>query len=208
MTTSSDKRCSALYGERTFSFDTEIQMKQRGVWRSTLLKVLIGVAIGSAGMVGATDTSAAQTACSATGWPMVEAECATLLGQIAVESSSLASAGKELGGWNYGGTATVTLVAPAAGTFSLQVRANSPYGVASRTVVINGTSRTFTAPSTSRSTITVGVVNLVAGNNTLVFKRLSGDDNVMNLDKVSVIDATPPTSAAAGGNHVRFGDQR
>jgi Carbohydrate binding module (family 35) len=159
-----------------------------------LVKVGLAGIVSVGGLVGAAGPSPAQTTCSSSGWPFVEAECAVLSGPIAVESAPSASGGKELGGWDYGGTATVTLAAPAAGPYLLEVEASAPYGSALRTVVVNGVSRTFGVFAGGRAKFAVGVLDLVAGNNVVVFKRLTGDDNVANLDKISVLGATPTTT--------------
>lgn len=158
----------------------------------------VDVAVGSAGastipttVATTTTTTIAPASCTGAHWPSVEAECAALAGTILVENTTLASGGKELGGWDYSGTASVVLTAPAAGTYDLQIRANAPYGVASRTVTVNGVARSFTVSTASRSVVTIPGVALAAGANTFVFSRQNGNDGVANLDNLTAANADP-----------------
>jgi hypothetical protein len=168
----------------------------------------VTVAIGNAGPpTSATTTLAATTSstlpaatCNGPQWPTVEAECAVLAGTIAVESNAGASGGKEIGGWDYSGTATLTLTAPAAGTYDIKIRGNAPYGPAQRTFRLNGVSTAFTLPTAARSLVTIPGVSLQAGANTFVLSRAAGNDNVANVDLVTAeagTATTPPTTPPA-----------
>ncbi len=139
-------------------------------------------------------TTTVPGACSSSGWPSVEAECALLRDNILVERERKAAGGLELGAWGYGGTATLTLLAPTAGTYDLQIRANAPYGPALRTLRINGTPRSLSVTSRDREIVVLSGVPLVSGPNDLVFERNYGDDNVVNLDVVTAVTAADPVT--------------
>jgi RHS repeat-associated protein len=131
-------------------------------------------------------------------WPTIQAECATIAGAIVVENTAAASGGKELGAWDYGGTATLTFNAPVAGTYDVKVRAIAPFGAGTRTMTVNGVARNFTVSSTTRADVTVSGVTFVAGANTVVFSKQPADNNVVNLDLVTVVAPTGPTTTVAG----------
>jgi YD repeat-containing protein len=152
-------------------------------------------------VAGATTTVVGPTTvpltCGST-WPTIQAECATIAGAIVVENTAAASGGKELGAWDYGGTATLTFNVPVAGTYDVKVRAIAPFGVGTRTMTVNGVARNFTVSSTTRTDVTVSGVGFVAGANTVVFSKQPADNNVVNLDLVTVVTATGPTTTVAG----------
>jgi hypothetical protein len=117
-------------------------------------------------------------------WPVIEAECASLTGGFEVETSASASGGKVLGAWDYGGTATLVVTAPSSKTYTLSLSATAPYGPATRTVSVNGVERKFAVSSVAPETVEIPGVTLQAGVNTIVFSRQSGNDYVVNLDRI------------------------
>jgi hypothetical protein len=159
----------------------------------------IGVAVGVVGLLlsAVVDGGSASGWSCGSSWPTVEAECATLAGAIVVEADAGASGGAELGGWDYSGSATVVLNAPFAGVYDVQVRTHAPYGAATRTLSVNGSVRSFAVTSPSRGVVTVGSVSLVAGANNLVFSKAATDNNVANLDAVTAVAQTPPSTTVA-----------
>jgi Carbohydrate binding module (family 35) len=159
----------------------------------------IGVAVGVVGLLlsAVVDGGSASGWSCGSSWPTVEAECATLAGAIVVEANAGASGGAELGGWDYSGVATVVLNAPFAGVYDVQVRTHAPYGAATRTLSVNGSVRSFAIGSASRGVVTVGSVSLVAGANSLVFSKAATDNNVANLDAVTAVAQTPPSTTVA-----------